>query len=290
MQWEHHIPFSRQAAKPKAKANLIIEIRYFSKDFLALSFIRDLPFSKKTSFYRIPVGKTACRVLVPPASLENHIKRLELNMEKHTVKVWDPFVRFFHWALVLAIILQFVSAESSKTWHIRIGYFIIFLVLARIVWGFVGTRHARFTDFIYRPGAIFEYLWGLVRNKPKRYLGHNPAGGIMVVILLAALLVTTFTGLKALGAKGAGPFAGSQTTILSAAHADDDREHEDRYLRGARHGQTRQGNEIWKEIHETMTGVLLFLAIFHVCGVLASSWAHRENLIFGMLTGKKKVE
>lgn len=211
-------------------------------------------------------------------------------MEKRTVKVWDPFVRIFHWSLVLGIILQYISAEASEAWHYRIGYLIIFLVLARIAWGFVGTYHARFTDFIYRPGAVFEYLWGLIRNKPKHYLGHNPAGGVMVVIMLAALLVTTFTGLKALGAKGSGPLAGSQITVLSAAHADDDdRGDENHDQQAARQGHQHHGNHIWKEIHEASTGVLVFLAIVHVCGVIGSSWVHRENLILGMLTGKKKV-
>lgn len=210
-------------------------------------------------------------------------------MEKRTVKVWDPFIRFFHWALVLAIIIQYISAESSKTWHYRIGYLILFLVLARIVWGFIGTQHARFTDFIYKPSVIFGYLWGLLRYKPKHYLGHNPAGGIMVAILLAALLVTTFTGLKALGGTGAGLFAGSQIPVLSAAHADDDREDEGSYQQGARHGQKGQGNETWKEIHEAATGVLVFLIIVHICGVIASSWIHKENLILGILTGKKKA-
>ena len=143
-----------------------------------------------------------------------------MNTSKRTVLVWDLFVRCFHWALVLAIIIQYASAETFKTLHYYTGYLIIFLVVARIAWGFVGTHHARFKSFLYKPSTVSDYLKGLLTNRPKHYLGHNPAGGLMIVILLAALLGTTFTGLKALGQKGSGPFAIAPARVVNGAYAD----------------------------------------------------------------------
>ena len=120
-------------------------------------------------------------------------------MEDHqikSVKIWDVFVRLFHWALVCIIIVQYISAESNKYIHQNFGYLVACLVLTRIIWGLFGSKHARFSDFLYRPPVIFQYLTGLIKGKPRRYLGHNPVGGLMVFVLLAALLVTTFSGLK----------------------------------------------------------------------------------------------
>ncbi len=196
-------------------------------------------------------------------------------MEK--VKVWDPFVRIFHWMLVLAIIVQYASADSFPGIHVKNGYLIITLVLVRVVWGFVGTRHARFTDFLYPPREVVGYLSGLVKRQPKHYLGHNPAGGAMVLALLICLAVTAFAGLHALAEKGSGPFADSGLAVIQTAHANGD-EH-------AGHGH--DGGRLWGEIHEAMTGVMVFLIVLHVCGVIASSWVDRENLILAMITGKK---
>jgi cytochrome b len=206
-----------------------------------------------------------------------------------TVKVWDIFVRLFHWALVCAIIVQYVSAESNKILHKNIGYFIVCLVLLRIIWGLFGPKHARFSDFLYRPSIIFQYLSGLIKGKPRRYLGHNPAGGLMIFIMLITLMVTAFAGLKAIGSKGHGPFAekGYQIVRQALADSDDDEAH------SGNEGEHRSLNgkhEFWGEFHEAMTGFLLFLIIVHICGVIVSSWIHRENLIGAMITGKKRIE
>ena len=124
-----------------------------------------------------------------------------------TVHVWDPFVRFFHWTLVVCIIGQFITAEDFENVHVIEGYVIIGLVLARILWGFCGTKHARFNDFLVRPSTTTRYVKGLFNGHPERYVGHNPAGGLMIVVLLISLLVTAFTGLMTLGSEGKGPFA-----------------------------------------------------------------------------------
>ena len=212
-------------------------------------------------------------------------------MEDHqikSVKIWDVFVRLFHWALVCIIIVQYISAESNKYIHQNFGYLVACLVLTRIIWGLFGSKHARFSDFLYRPPVIFQYLTGLIKGKPGRYLGHNPVGGLMVFVLLAALLVTTFSGLKAIGNKGYGLFADKGYQIVRQTLADSDdvaqseNEGEHRSLNGK--------NEFWEEFHEAMTGFLLFLIIAHICGVIVSSWIHRENLIGAMITGKKRIE
>src|SRR5581483_4690299 len=111
------------------------------------------------------------------------------------VKVWDMLVRICHWGLVAGVALAFLTAEELPEIHEAIGYAIGGLVVVRIVWGFVGPRHARFSDFVYRPAKVYAYLRDLVDLKGRRYLGHSPAGGAMVVALLTMLAVTVSTGI-----------------------------------------------------------------------------------------------
>ena len=209
-----------------------------------------------------------------------------------SVKVWDIFVRLFHWALVCAIIIQYISAESHNNLHEKNGVLIICLVLFRIVWGFFGSKHARFSDFLYRPSIIFQYLSGLIKGKPRHYLGHNPAGGLMVFVILITLLVTAFTGLKAIGSKGHGPFADKGYQIVQQALADGDDRDEDEAHSGneGEHRSLNGKHESLGKLHEAMSSFLLFLIIVHICGVIVSSRIHRENLIWAMITGKKRIE
>jgi cytochrome b len=216
-----------------------------------------------------------------------------------TVKVWDLFVRLFHWLLVAGIISQLVTAEHSKNVHVSIGYIIIILLILRFIWGIVGSRHARFTDFIYSPVDVLTYLKRLIKGRPRHYIGHNPAGGAMVCALLVILLLTGLTGLITLGAEGKGPLARYSQYTTAYARADDHplRDDDD----ASRHGNkgehendlhSHAGNKAqahyWKEVHEILAGISLFLIGLHICGVLASSYVHRENLILAMITGKKK--
>jgi cytochrome b len=115
-----------------------------------------------------------------------------------TVKVWDLFVRFFHWALVAAVVSQLATAEDFKNIHANVGYIIVVLLIFRIIWGFVGSRHARFKDFIYPPADIIAYLKGLAGGRPKHYIGHNPAGGAMVssYVHRENLILAMITGKK----------------------------------------------------------------------------------------------
>jgi cytochrome b len=210
-----------------------------------------------------------------------------------TIKVWDIFVRFFHWSLVIAIIVQLATAEDAKRVHAVVGYFIVAVLALRIIWGFIGSKHARFKDFIYPPAEITGYLKGLFRGRPKHYIGHNPAGGAMVVLLLLVLGLTTLTGLLTYGAKGKGPLALKTDGLVGISWADDDSGNGDddrnSHLGEENDSSREKASHFWKEIHETLVGILLFLAGLHVCGVIASSYVHKENLILAMITGRKKV-
>ena len=199
-----------------------------------------------------------------------------------TVRVWDPFVRFFHWTLVVCIIGQFISAEAFEYTHVILGYVIIGLVLSRILWGFWGTKHARFNDFLYKPSTTTRYVKGLFNGRPEHYIGHNPAGGLMIIVLLLSLLFTAFTGLMTLGSEGKGPLASTDYSTVRLAYADSD-EH------GDEHRSNSHKNDFWKEIHEAMTGFMIFLITIHIVGVVVSSWIHKENLILGMITGRKNA-
>ena len=215
----------------------------------------------------------------------------------NTIKVWDPFVRLFHWSLVSAVIAQLVTAESYTSVHAVVGYFIVALLVLRILWGFIGPKYARFNNFIYPPTEIKGYLRGLLQGRPKHYTGHNPAGGAMVCVLLVLLLLITLTGLLTYGAKGKGPFASPSAAGVTIARADEDHhpnadhgdsDHDVGDRKNMRdYGGHGASSHFWKEIHETLVGVLIFLIVVHICGVAASSFLHKENLILAMITGRK---
>lgn len=181
------------------------------------------------------------------------------------IKVWDIFVRVFHWTLVATFLIAYLSGDNFKTMHVWSGYLVAALVLLRIVWGFVGTRYARFSSFVYRPGKIIQSARDLLRLGGRRYIGHSPAGGAMVIALLVMILLIVATGLLTLAAlEGSGPLAGYVAANRSAGRA-------------------------WKELHEILTNVTLVLVVVHVCGVLWASFVHGENLIRAMWNGRKRA-
>ena len=108
--------------------------------------------------------------------------------------MWDPFVRVFHWSLVLAYLGAWASAEEWAGLHDQLGYFILVLVGLRLIWGLVGTRYARFSSFLRTPSTAMAYLRSLAAGRPTHYVGHNPIGGWMVIALMASLTATGVTG------------------------------------------------------------------------------------------------
>jgi len=206
----------------------------------------------------------------------------------NAVKVWDPLVRIFHWSLVAAFAIAWLTGDEESRLHELAGYAVIGLVLVRIVWGFIGTRYARFSDFVYRPSTVLGYAREMLAGKHRHYLGHNPLGGMMVLALLVSLLATGVTGLALQGAEqGTGPFTslvtGTTVTmpgIIAKAVADDDDEDGN--------GEKENG-ELGEELHEFCANLTLLLVTLHIAGVIIGSLVHRENLVRAMFTGRKSV-
>lgn len=206
-----------------------------------------------------------------------------MSQSKEIIRVWDPIVRLGHWALAIGFLFAWLSAQEWDALHIWSGYLIGAVIVIRLIWGFIGTRHARFTDFVRGPRAVSAYLRGLAGGKAPRYLGHNPAGGAMTVALLLALSVTVGSGLMLYAIEeNAGPLS---------SYVDANRDHLDaRATREAQRGHEDESaaEERWEEIHEIAATATLWLVVFHVLGVVASSLAHRENLPRSMITGRKR--
>ncbi len=167
------------------------------------------------------------------------------------VKVWDPFVRIFHWSLVILFTVAFVSGDEWRKLHEPVGYVIAALVALRVVWGVVGSRHARFADFLYSPATVLGFARDMLRFRARRYLGHNPLGGLMVLALLAMIAGISATGYM-------------MTT--------------DAYW----------GVEWVEDAHKALVYATLALIALHIAGVLFASIEHSENLVRAMITGRKR--
>ncbi|MEJ2045886.1 MAG: cytochrome b/b6 domain-containing protein [Reinekea sp.] len=177
-------------------------------------------------------------------------------------KVWDPLVRIFHWALVIAFATAYLTAEEFDFIHEPAGYTIFGLVVFRLIWGIIGTRFARFSQFVHHPGKIISHLKQMKAGKAPHYLGHNPAAGAMVIALLLFLIGTTVAGMSLLATEGEGPLA---STFIAGFD-----------------------KHTVKEIHEFFANGMLGLIGLHIAGVIFSSKLEKENLARAMLTGKKK--
>ncbi|MBC7860339.1 MAG: cytochrome b/b6 domain-containing protein [Burkholderiaceae bacterium] len=168
------------------------------------------------------------------------------------VLVWDAPVRVFHWLMVLSFAGAYLTAESER-WrlaHVTLGYTMAALVLFRLVWGLIGTRHARFASFVRGPATVKRYLAALLRGKPEHYTGHNPAGALAIIALLGAALIVTAAGWAT---------------------------------------YNELGGEWLEELHEAAANAMLALVGVHVGGVVVSSLLHKENLVGAMISGRKKT-
>jgi cytochrome b len=169
------------------------------------------------------------------------------------ILVWDVPTRVFHWLQVLSFCTAYLTAfsERLRNYHVALGYILLGLLMFRLLWGFIGTRYARFGSFLFNPGEIVVYLLSMIKGKPAHYPGHNPAGSVSVWMLLALGMFICVTGVMAL---------------------QDD------------------ASDIVVDLHGLATDVMLGVIVLHIIGVLISSIQHRENLVRSMFTGYKTAE
>lgn len=196
--------------------------------------------------------------MTTPASASPHCALAQASeaapADTRSILVWDAPVRLMHWLMVLCFAGAWLSAESER-WrllHLTLGYSFAGLVLARGLWGLVGTRHARFAAFVRGPRAAWAYLRGLAQGEAPHFSGHNPAGAWAIV------------GLLLLGAATAGLGWATDAELQGPGGLD------------------------WGELHEAAASLMLGLVAVHLAGVLVGSLAHRENLVRAMFTGRKQ--
>ena len=209
------------------------------------------------------------------------------------IRVWDPLVRIFHWSLVAGFTIAYLSGDEENAVHIYAGYVVLGLIVFRVLWGFIGTRYARFGSFVTSPATTFQYLKDLAARKPQHYMGHNPAGGWMVIALLVCLFVVSLSGLKVYAIEeGLGPLAADAPALnlVSVARADDDDDDHHRRENGkGGHDEDEAAEEFWEELHEVSSNIMLLLIVLHVAGVVVAGRLHDEKLVKAMITGKKPV-
>lgn len=193
------------------------------------------------------------------------------------IKVWDIATRTFHWSLAGSFFIAYLTGDEENLLHIYSGYFIVGLLGFRLFWGIIGPRYVRFNHFVYSIKTTLTYLQSILLGRPIYYLGHNPLGGWMAVLLLFSLALTSWTGLELYAQEGKGPLASVENSLIHAAHADDER-----------HDRENEKGEEWlEELHEALASFSLLLVFVHIGGVFVSGWLHKENLVKAMWTGYK---
>lgn len=188
----------------------------------------------------------------------------DINRSGKTLLVWDLPTRLFHWLLVALVALAWATGESEGRLfvvHQLAGYGVLVAILFRLFWGFVGSRHARFRDFVHAWSSVRDYTKGLLALRPRPTLGHNPLGGWMIVLLLTTLLGVSVTGLFGVeeGTRGASAYWLSPEIAQGLA-----------------------------ELHEELVNLLLILIGIHIVGVVVDSLLTGHNLVGSMFTGRKK--
>ncbi len=180
----------------------------------------------------------------PTATEKTEVKAIQ------PILVWDFPTRIFHWTFAIcfagAIITQ--DMESLRIVHNTCGYTMLGLVAFRMIWGLIGTKHARFASFVPSPKRVFAYIKGLLTKKPIHTVGHNPLGALDVLLILSLVIGVATSGI-----------------MLDGGFAE----------------------ELFEEVHEFLANLLLLVIGVHVLGVLFSSFTHKENLIKSMISGYK---
>ena len=200
--------------------------------------------------------------------LERGFDSIKTRSALDTLRVWDIAVRLFHWSLVLLVAAAaytgFLGPEWQLGMHVLAGYGIGLLILFRVIWGFAGSRYARFASFLFSPRELASHIQGILRGKSERYIGHNPAGALMVFALLIVLAALTVSGLIVLG--------GQENQGMLAAFS------------------SYKSGQIARNIHELLGFLLLAMIGAHLAGVVLESALSRENLVRAMITGRKHAK
>jgi len=157
----------------------------------------------------------------------------------------------FHWLLAISFAGAYITSETERyrDVHLVLGYTLLGLIVFRLVWGFAGTRYAQFRSLLFGPKAVVDYLHSLVKREPQHHLGHNPAGSLVIFLLLGLGLLASISGILLYQEIG--------------------------------------GEDAFEELHEGAANIMLGIVFIHITGVIVSSWLHRENLARAMLTGYK---
>lgn len=180
------------------------------------------------------------------------------------MKVWDAPTRLFHWAVVLLIICSYVSNRLDRMeLHMLFGYAMLTLLLFRLTWGFIGSDTSRFSKFLRSPVAGLQHLAQFGRREPDVEIGHNAAGGWMVLAMLASLFVQVGTGLF------------SNDDVLTKGPLA--------------HLVSKQTSDALSRVHEINFYVLLALIALHILAILAYAAVKRQDLVRPMVTGKKRL-
>lgn len=166
------------------------------------------------------------------------------------ILVWDIPTRVFHWLLVLSFVGAYITAESERyrDIHVMLGFTLLGLISFRLLWGFFGTRYARFRSFLFKPDEVAAYAMSLIKGRPTHYIGHNPLGSVAIWLLLALGVLSGVSGIM----------------IFEDI-----------------------GGDALEELHEIASNCMLAVVLIHIAGVVASSVLHRENLVRSMFTGLK---
>ena len=167
------------------------------------------------------------------------------------ILVWDWPVRLGHWLMVAGFIVAWLTGDSEtfRLVHVVAGATVFAVAIFRLPWGFIGSRYARFVDFVRGPGAVKDYVVSLLKLEPAHHVGHNPAGGWAIVLLLGLAILTGFSGW---------------------ANYND------------------LGGDFLEALHEGLAVAMLTVVFIHVAGVLSGSLMHGENLVRAMLNGRKQ--
>ena len=182
------------------------------------------------------------------------------------IDVWDPLVRTFHWLLVICFAAAYLLEDERLSLHLLAGSIVLGLVIFRVVWGVMGTTHARFAAFASSPGRMMQHLRDLIRLHPAHHTGHTPLGGMMIFVLLGGLLLLTMSGVLLYSLENSAvPFAGFSAELSPDAMI------------------------FLEQVHGWIADLLALLALVHVTGVVVESVLQKQNLIRAMVTGYKTV-